>query len=98
MGRRITRQEYARRAERSITLTTNPDPEQMIAETRKAAAESFAPVADQVIRSAIGAELRRAYENFTDDLSVLAGMYQGEGWKAPEPLKLDPAAQGEIES
>jgi hypothetical protein len=76
-------------------MTTN-DPENMVEQTAEAVRESVAPLADTVVRNAIGAELRRAYDNAMDDLQVLAAEH-GDTWKAPEPMRLGQVVRPEIE-
>lgn len=96
MGRRITRQQYARRAERSITLTTSPGTPEMIDQTTEAVRESVAPLADQVVRNAIGEEFRRAYDNAMNDLVVLAGEARTRAWAPLRPQRLNQVLRGEI--
>jgi hypothetical protein len=72
-------------------MTDKPDAEEMINQTSRAAAESFAPIADMVIRNAIAGELHRAYGDAMDELAVLAEMNH-QTWTPPKPLVIGTVA------
>jgi len=63
-------------------MTAQPDTEAMIDQTRQAAAESFAPIAQMVIRSAIADELHRAYDSAMEEMAKLAEM-SSQQWTPP---------------
>ena len=69
-------------------MTQKPDTEEMLDQTRQAAAESFAPIAQAVIQSAIAAELHRAYGEAMEDMAKLAAM-NSQDWTPPRTRRFE---------